>query len=420
MRNYTYTYYDKNATIRRGYIHAYTLDDAKRLLAQQDFTLIKVEDYDAAKKIEKEEKLKKETPLSRFLDSIKFHKKLQYDEFIIFMKQFTVLIRSGVGIMQALEIISGQLKDKVFKKTLLNVSNSIYTGSSMYNAFKKENIFPKLFINLLHAGEISGDLPKILTDLSNYYERERELKKRAMASLTYPVVVLVVALGGMIFMVNYIFPSFIGIYKNFKMELPLPTKILLFVVDMAKNPAIMSISFIVIIIALLFFKAYISTPVGRYSLDKFILNIPIIGNITKKITLARFARTLGTVYDDGLSLHHSLEAATETVENTYYKKEFENIIARIEDEGILFSTAISEKYFLFPRIFTNLTSAGEESGDLGEMLKKISLYFEEEIFYIFDNLLSLLEPIIVITLGSMVLFIMLSLFLPLYSIINQF
>lgn len=420
MHNYAYTYYDKDAHIKQGYIEAYTVNDAKKLLSRQDFNIIKIEEYYPDKKDKKIEEAAKESSFSFFLKGMRFHKKLNYDEFIIFMKEFTVLIKSGIGIMSSLEILSNQIKDKTFKSALLKVSEDIYNGSSMYSAFDKQEIFPRLFVNLLHAGELSGDLPKILADLSEYYEKERELKKRALAAIVYPVTVLIVSLLGMVFMVTYIFPSFVSMFKNFNVDLPLPTKILIFTVEAAKNPVIISISIVSIIAITIFSKSFLSTPVGRYYFDKYILYVPVINNIIKKITIARFSRTLGTVYEDGMSLHHSLETAAEVIENAYYKQEFENIIKRIEDEGILLSTAISEKYFLFPKIFVNLISAGEESGELGPMLKKISGYFEEEIFYIFDNLLNLLEPFIVIILGSMVLFIMLSLFLPLYSLVTEF
>jgi len=420
MRNYAYTYYDKDAHIKQGYIQAYTVIDAKKLLSRQDINIINIEEYYPDKKDKKIEEIKKESSFSLFLKRMKFQKKLNYDEFIIFMKEFTALIKSGIGIMNSLEILAGQIKNKTFHDALLQISEDIYNGFSMYTAFDKQDIFPKLFVNLLRAGELSGDLPKILTDLSEYYEKERELRKRALAAVTYPVVVLIVSLLGMIFMVTYIFPSFVNMYKNFNTELPLPTKILIFTVDTAKNPVTVFTFAVCLIVIILFVKSFLNTTAGRYYFDRFILYIPVINNITKKITIARFARTLGTVYEDGMSLHSSLEAAAEIVENAYYKQEFKNIIKRIEDEGVQLSTAISEKYFLFPKIFVNLIAAGEESGDLGFMLKKISGYFEEEIFYIFDNLLNILEPFIVIILGSMVLFIMLSLFLPLYLLVTQF
>lgn len=420
MRNYAYTYYDKDARIQQGYVQAHTVNDAKKLLLLQNFTIIKIEEYYPYKKDVKIEEVKKETSFSLILKGMKFHKKLNYDEFIIFIKEFTVLIKSAIGIMSSLKILANQIKDKTFKNALLRISEDIYNGSSMYSAFDKQEIFPKLFVNLLHAGEISGDLPKILTDLSEYYEKERELKKRALAAITYPITVLIVSLLGMIFIAIYIFPNFVSIYKNFNIDLPLPTKVLIFMVDTAKNPVISSIFIVSFIAVILFLKSFLATPEGRYYFDRFILYIPVINNITKKIIIARFSRTLGTVYENGLSLHSSLSLAAGIIENAYYKQEFKNIMKRTEDEGILLSTAVSEKHFLFPKIFVNLISAGEESGNLGPMLKKISGYFEEEIFYIFDNLLNILEPFIVIILGSMVLFIMLSLFLPLYSLVTQF
>lgn len=418
MRTYNYTFYDKKAHIGQGFLQAYSLDDAKKILTQQKITLIKIEEYDAVKKTAKIEK--KETIFSRISVAAILPKKLNYDEFVIFLREFMVLIRSGIGIMNALEILSSQVKDKNFKKALIKISQEIYDGSSLYNAFGRQKFFPKLFINLLHAGEISGDLPKILNDLSEYYEKERELKKKAMSALTYPIIVLAVALGGVFFLVGYIFPSFIDIYKSFDVALPLTTKILIFVVNMLRNPIIAILLLAMLTTFIMFLKTYLNTPVGRYYFDGLMLRIPIISNITKKITLARFARTLGTVYENGLSLHQSLEISAEIAENTYYKKEFENILKRIEDEGILLSSAVSAKYSLFPKIFVNLVAAGEESGDLGNMLKKVSTYFEEEVYYIFDNLLNLLEPFIIIILGSIVLFIMLSLFLPLYTLITKF
>lgn len=437
MRSYSYTFYDKDGKIKKKYVNAYSLSEAEYSLIQQGITLIDIDEcenipqkpadlessdtFKLAPQSPQAQKLKPAKPPSGFSFRSIFARNINYDEFIIFLREFTALIKSGVTLLASLDLLAQYARDPILKKALHGVVNEIYNGSTMYGAFNKQkDVFPKIFVNLLYAGETGGNLAKIMQDLSDYYEKEREIRKKALSALTYPAVVLAFALLAVLFLTCYIFPGFISIYKNFNIELPLPTKVLIFFVDCVRNPYILLTTIAGLFFLYVLFNNYRKTPAGKYNFDVLMTGVPVINNILKKIMLARFARTLGTLYDDGISLHKSLEITNQIIDNAFYKSEIEKIINEIVDTGVPLSGAMAKKPAVFPVIFVNMAAAGEESGDIGYMLKKIALYYEEEIFYIFDNFVSIIEPVIIVVLGSAVLFIMLSLFLPLYNLISQF
>lgn len=438
MKHFVYTFFDENAKINTSYLQAYALSEAKNALLKQRVTLVDIKECEpqedetaqekdvtakARPKLQKQKKtfFQKEKILAlmskaNFMPS----KRLNYDQFIIFLRELTVLLTAGMTVIRSLEILSEQTQDKVLKEAVRKVSVDVLKGDSLYAAFYKEGVFPKIFVNLVHAGEVSGELPKILMDLADYYEKERELKKRAYAALTYPITVLVVSILGVIFLASYIFPSFINIYASLKIELPLPTKIIVFIVECFRNKFFMLFLLAAVFLIFAALKNYIKTPQGRYQVDSIVVYLPVVGNILRKIALSRFARTLGTLYEEGLSMNRSLEITIQIINNSYYETQIKDITKKITVAGEPLSEALEEKNFIFPQMFISLVNVGEETGRVGVMLRKISLYFDEEVYYILDNMVNIIEPFIVIFVGGAVLFIMLSLFMPLYNLISQF
>lgn len=346
---------------------------------------------------------------------------INYDEFVIFLRELSVLINSGINIITALELLAGHSADAVLRRALVKVVENLSNGAPLHVAFSKDiKIFPNVFISMMQAGVISGNLPKILADLADYYEKEMGIRKRFIAALIYPTAVFTAALLGMFFLTQYIFPTFMEVFVKYNMKLPWPTKMLMFSVSFFKNPVALVIGFAVICVLGMALFNYLKTPIGKYQFDWAVINFPVIGNIIKKIMLCRFARTLGTLYESGINLSYALDITCEVIDNSYYQDEVKKLRDEILQTGAHMYKVIEKQGKKFPSIFSHFVSVGEETGNLGAMMKKIAHYFEEEIFYLFDNFVNMIEPIIISVLGVIVMFIMLSLFLPIYSIISQF
>lgn len=379
-----------------------------------------IEEVTLGKTVEKKEKFKKAV---KTISKRKFRvtDSINHDEFVIFLREVSVLINSGINIITALELLAEHSADPVLRRTLVKVVQNLRNGEPLHAAFSKDiKVFPKVFISMMQAGVISGNLPKILTDLADYYEKEMKIRKRFIASLIYPTAVLIAALLGVIFLTLYIFPTFMEVFASYNLKLPWPTKMLIFFVNFFRNPAALAAGLTIGCVLAMVILNYVKTPMGKYQIDWLFIKAPVIGNIIKKIMLCRFARTLGTLYESGINLSYALDITCEVIDNLYYQEEVKKLRDELLQTGIHMYKVIERQKKKFPPVFAHFTSIGEETGNLGAMMKKIAYYFEEEIFYLFDNFVNLMEPIIITVLGAIVMFIMLSLFLPIYSIINQF
>ncbi|MFH1454457.1 MAG: type II secretion system F family protein [Armatimonadota bacterium] len=428
MRTFTYSYYDKKGKIKTATIEAFNTYDAKSLLIEQGIAVIDVVEGDKLPGLEEAETLRKEkikkskNDFFLFLEKIIiFSPKIKYDDFIIFLREFTVLYKSNINILRILEVLSENSRNATLKHSLIRVSKHIHDGSSISDAFAKEGtLYPSLFINLIAVGERGGNLAKILMDLADYYEKENRIIKKTVSSLVYPVIILIFAVLAVAFLTIYIFPTFASMFKSYKVELPVYTKILISLTDFIRNPVNLIGIFFTTALLFLLMGIYIKTPAGRYNIDKFILTMPGIGPVIRNITISRFTRALGTLYEDGINLTDSLDIAVKSIDNSFYRQEIKSVFKSIIDKGESISKGLSEKQKLFPRFFSSLIAVGEESGHLGYSLKRIASHFEEEVFYALDSMVAMIEPVIIFVLGIVILVIMLSLFMPLYTLVTQF
>lgn len=434
MTIYTYTAVDESGTIKNGLVDAGDEFEALKTLKNRSLQVLnlkrksffffrKADDKipvflgeSIVSRIEKKEKFVRNVVRRQ----IGFRQTINYYEFVIFLREFSVLITSGIDFITSLTLLAEHSGDAILRKALVKVVQNLNQGVPVDKAFSQDlKVFPEVFLSMIHAGVVSGNLPKILRDMADYYEKELKIRKKFIASMTYPCMVMIIAILGVFFLVNFIFPGFINVFKQMNLKLPLPTKILIYSVNFFKEPLTLLAMVVIFTGVYIIFNNYIKTPFGRYQFDWFKIKLPVFGEILKKIMICRFSRTLGTLYENGINLSYALDITCSVIDNRYYQDEIKKMKNDVLNTGSRMHEIAALNKKMFPPIFARFVSIGEETGNLGAMLKKVTSYFEIEIFYIFDNFIVIIEPLIITVLGGIVLFIILSLFLPLYSVIGQ-
>jgi len=290
-------------------------------------------------------------------------------------------------------------------------------GSTLSNALGKHaGIFSTLYVSMVKAGEMGGVLDEVLERLANFMEKDFSLKKKVKSALTYPLVILVMALGIVFFLVTYILPTFVSLFEGMNLTLPLPTKILIIITKGAKNPWIMIPSFLLMILGGFALNRYVQTHFGRKQYDLLRLNIPVFGLLNKKVAISRFCRTLGTLLSSGVPIMQALEIVGKASGNEIIALTVGKIRESIrEGESIASPLGASG---MFPPMVTQMVAVGEETGNLDAMLSKISDFYDTEVEYMLSSLTSMLEPIMIVGMGGIVGFIVISVFLPLYQLIG--
>ena len=339
--------------------------------------------------------------------------RVKTDELVVFSRQFTTLIESGIPVVDTLVILRDQVENHYFKNVLNMLLKDIKEGASLSGAFSKHpRVFPEIYISMVEAAEISGNLPEILERVSVYLEKSSALRKKIISAMYYPAIVMLMAIGITGFLVLKIVPTFKGIFDALGGTLPLPTRILIEVSNfLTKNILLMIIVFIVIAFL---FRKYISTPKGKRHYHRFLIKLPILGDLIKKIAIARFSRTFSTLIKSGVPVIKCLEIVAKTsgnkivedavMESKKFIQEGQTISMPLESTGI------------FPPMVTRMIGVGEKSGRLEGMLTKIAQFYEEQTDAMVAGLSSIIEPIIIVFLGVVVGGIVIALFLPIIQV----
>ncbi|MFN3995657.1 MAG: type II secretion system F family protein, partial [bacterium] len=278
MPVYVYRVKTPEGKERVGEITAKNEQEARTLLVRQKFQIVSVQ-------------LKSEAAKAAGIASF-FKPKVNQQALTIFSRQFATMINAGLSLVRALDILAEQTEDKILKAAIADIKKEVEGGKSLSAALSKHrNIFSDLYISMVKAGEIGGMLDEVLERLANFMEKDFQLKKKVQSAMTYPAIILVLAIGIVIFLVTYILPTFVNLFKEMDVNLPLITQILITVVEAMRKPEIVIILIISVIIAVAVINFYYQTPVGRKQIDLIMLNIPIFGLLNKKVAISRFART---------------------------------------------------------------------------------------------------------------------------------
>ena len=397
MPVFEYVGKNKFGQIIRGTKSAATIEDARRMIAREQIVI---------------QKIKKKGGMSFGLNLFK-GKIVKVDELSIFTRQLATIINAGIPIVQGLGILATQIKNKKFQEAVSTVKSDIESGVSLEDALRKHpRAFSELYINMASAGEKSGNLPEVLSRLAKYLEREASVRGKVKSALTYPVVVLVIAITISLLILYKVVPTFSALFEDLGAELPLPTQILV----SASHILVNNIGWLFLVTIAMFFafRAYYRTYSGKRVIDNLKLKLPVMGDLAIKGSVARFSRTLATMISSGIDLLLALEITAKTSGNAIVEDaimEARNMVT----QGRELSNSI-QNFKVFPPMLSQMIAVGESTGSLDEMLSKIADFYEEEVDRAVDTLLSLIEPIMIVFLGVLIGGMVVALYLPMFNL----
>ncbi len=336
------------------------------------------------------------------------------EELILFTKQFRTMIAAGVPMLQLLGVLENQTENKKLRDAIASLSLDIREGSTLYDAFiKHPYIFPPLYCNMVKAGEHSGTLSGVLVRLVYILEHEHKIKSDVKAAMQYPVIVLVALMGAFVVLLTFVIPKFAGIFERAGIELPLPTRVSIYLYQFIDNYWLLIVPCIIIgVFAARYY--YKKTEQGKYLWDMSVLNIPIVGPLFLKSMMSRFSSVFSILQSSGVSILESLEILSGTIGNQAITREFNRVRNQVEEGQGISGPLRSAKYFT-PMV-VDMIAIGEESGDLESMLREISTHYDDEVEYAVKRLSAAIGPILIVGLAVVVGFFALSIFLPMWDL----
>ncbi|MEK6682699.1 MAG: type II secretion system F family protein [Nitrospirota bacterium] len=342
-----------------------------------------------------------------------FRRSASSQDFLAFNQQFLALIKAGLPILASMDILVERVTDPTFQKALLSIKKDVKGGASLSDAMSKHpKIFPELYVASIRTGEQTGDLPEIIQRYITYLKKMLALRKKIKSAIAYPAFLITVSIIVVLFLLFYVMPTFSGIYAGYGKELPPATRILLSTVDFIKTKIYFLIAGIILLIILL--KIAVRSERGRLISDKWILSLPVAGDIIIKDIIVRINRTLSTLLKGGIPLVTAMEIIAKAITNRVISSRLGEAIDIIKGGGTL--SAAFEKTGIMPKMALKMIAVGEVSGSLEEMLNNISEIQEEEIDLKLTRLTTLIEPVIMIFMGIIVAFIVIAMYLPIFNL----
>jgi len=334
----------------------------------------------------------------------------------IFTRQFSVMIDAGLPVVQCLDILGSQQENRTFQRVLFEIKQDVESGSNLSDAFKKHpKVFDNLYCNLVAAGEAGGILDTILARLSIYIEKAVKLKAAVKSAMIYPVAVITISILVVAVIMWKVIPTFANLFASLGGKLPMPTRVVIAISNFLGHWGWLCI--IVIILLVIIFKVYYKTSGGRYLIDKIVLKLPVLGIVMKKIAVARFCRTLSTLVSSGVPILEGLDITARTSGNAIIEEAILKTRKSVEEDKTL--TGPLEESGLFPGMVTQMIGVGEQVGALDSMLGKIADFYEDEVDEAVGNLMSMLEPIIIVFLGTAIGGIVIAMYMPMFTLIQQ-
>jgi type II secretory pathway component PulF len=334
-------------------------------------------------------------------------------DLILFTKQFRSMMQAGVPILRLLQVLENQAENKVLKGVVTQMSQDIKTGLTLHESMKRHPaVFSPLYLSMIHAGEISGTVPDILARLINIIEHEAKIKSDIKSALQYPIMVLV-ALGVAFFvLLTFVIPKFASIFAKAGLTLPLPTKIAMFMYQALANYWYLLIGGAVGLIIALHF--YLKTPVGLYTKDMLILKLPLFGPLFQKAAMSRFASIFAILQASGVPVIQAMEVLSGTIGNAAISSEFDKVRERIQ-EGQGISVPLGAAKYFTPMV-VDMVAIGEESGNMEDMLRQISIHYDDEVSYAVKRLSDMIGPVLIVGLAAVVGFFAMAIFLPMWDL----
>ena len=393
MPTFTYTARTSGGELKSSTIEATSRDDAVNQLRRQRLTIVKVD----------------ENRPTKARGSIGMR------DIVIFTRQFSTMINAGLPLVQALDILARQSENKVLAQTVREVVFEVESGHTVADAMRKHpKAFSDLYTNMVAAGEQGGILDTILGRLAVFLEKNDALVRKVKGAMIYPAVIMGVAVIAILVLLWKVIPVFQNMFASVSMELPMPTKVVIGLSDFLQG------YWWALLIgagagAFLLKQTY-ATPAGRLAIDKFMLGVPVLGDVLRKSAVSRFTRTLGTLISSGVSILDGLEITAKTSGNRVIQDAIMESRASIAGGESI--SAPLQKSQVFPPMVISMISVGEQTGGLDEMLSKIADFYDDEVDAAVSGLLSLLEPIMIVFLGVVVGGMIVAMYLPIFDMVN--
>lgn len=406
MPLYSYIAKTLQGETKAGILEAKNQQEVAKLLRQEECILISAS-------------LSGESPRKKKVSfSLPFFNKVSLAEKMMFSRNLQVMISAGISLPRALVMLSEQVKNKKFKKCLINIAEEITRGETLSGSFAEHpDIFSELFVSMIKVGEEAGTLEDVLKVLVRQMEREHELKSKITGAMVYPAVIIVTMMGIGVLMLIMVVPKLADTFKELGISLPLTTRIVIGLgIFTAKFWYLILIGILALMLLL---RAILKTKPGKFIFDTFILRIPFFSNIVRKTNSVYTTRTLGSLLLSGVPIVRALEITSGTLKNTYYKKAVQETAEKMK-KGTKLASSFQEYKKIYPALVVQMIAVGEETGKTSEMLEKIADFYEEEITQVTKNLASVIEPILMVIIGGVVGFFVISMVQPMYGMIQGF
>jgi len=341
------------------------------------------------------------------------HWQIKSLDLVNFARQLATMLSAGVSVLKSLEVISPQLDSRRLHGIVDQIVKDIKSGFSLHKAFAKHSaIFSNLWINLIETGEASGNLPIVLDRLANYLETQEDFKRRMLSAMIYPFIIFFAAIFALLFFILKIIPMFSNLYKDLGAKMPPLTQAIMDFSAVAQKMflPLLIIAFFVFV----FLKQYLKTGIGKRNFDYFKLNLPIAGEIFKNLAIENFTSEMATLVESGVPILYALEIAERSAGNVIMQDAVRKIKENVRDGKLLAEPL--EKSGLFPPMVVQMVSIGEEIGELSKMFKRLALYYAQTVETFITRFASIFEPILLVFVGVIIGFLVISMFLPIFSI----
>ena len=401
MPVYSYTFRDASGGIQKGTADAENEETLKAKFSEQGFEITEL------------------TMIKAKSAKAKTYGRVKLGHLAVFCRQFSTMIDAGVSLVRALDVLSNQTQDPKLKKILLDLGEKVEGGESLSRAMQRHpKAFSNLFIGLIKAGEVGGILEESLQRLSIFLEKDVELRRKVKSAMTYPILIAIMAVGIVTFLVTWFVPQWVDILTDLGLkgdQLPGPTKLLIGISNVVGHYG----HFVVIGIVIYVFaiRAFKTTRFGLRVMDRIKLKMPVFGKLHHKVCLARFSRTMATLLTSGVPILQAMETVAGTIGNSIMSDALLESRARIREGDRIGDPLEASK--LFPPMVVHMIAIGEESGSLDFMLSKIADFYDDEVDAAIASLTAAIEPIMIVSLGFVVGFIVIAMFMPLVDVISK-
>jgi type IV pilus assembly protein PilC len=341
--------------------------------------------------------------------------KVNLEKFLIFNQQFVTLIRAGLPILKSLDLLADRLTDPKLSRYIQGVREEVKNGALLSDAFARQNVFPAIYVTSVLAGERSGSLPDVLERFITYQKLALAVRKKLIVSLIYPALLIFLVIGLVVFLVTYVVPNFAELYKNLDAQLPAMTLFLIALGTTARSYVLAG--FIALIAAIVGFRYWSRTAAGGEAVDRFLLKVPVVGEVWLKYQVAQFSRMLGTLLVGGIPLMQALNTAAESLGTPVLKNVLQQSVKLVREGQSLSSSMRTAG--IFPSLSLDMIEVGESTGALPAMLTSVAEFYEDDVSTRVTALLSLIEPIIMLIMAVFVGFVLVSLYLPIFSLADS-